>query len=138
MHKYGSKFVMELESGTTLHNSNAGSSLLTFPNVVISRFEEKSEVFKVGEIWIPKAFASLDCLIKIFIPRIKNLLQEGDMILKAEAGGGMSRLISWKLYLKSNQGLKWQLKGANEQSYTIQVSNMFSPMVEGRHIDFFA
>ncbi len=55
------------------------------------------------------------------------------MILKVEAGGGMSGLISWKLFLKSNQGLKWQLKGANEQSYTTQVSNMFSPMVEERH-----
>jgi hypothetical protein len=102
-----------------LHDSNASSySLLTFHNVVISRFEEKSEVFKVGEIWILQTFASLDYLIKIFIPRINNLLQEGDMILKVEAGGGMSGLISWKLFLKSNQGLKWQLKGANEQSYT--------------------
>jgi hypothetical protein len=129
---------MELESGTTLHNSSASSSFLTFPNVVISRFEERTEVPKVEDIWIPKAFASLYCFIKFFIPGIKNLLQEGDMILKVEVGGGKFGLISWKLYLKANQGFKWQLKGANEQSYAIQVSNVFSPMVEGRHIDFFA
>jgi hypothetical protein len=94
---------MELESGTTLHNAIASfSSFLTFPNVVISRFEERSEVPKVEDIWIPKAFASLDCFIKIFILGIKNLLQEGNMILRVEVGGGMFRLISWKLYLKSS------------------------------------
>jgi hypothetical protein len=41
---------MELESGTTLHTSNVGSSsLLTFLSVVVSRFEERSEVLKVGD-----------------------------------------------------------------------------------------
>jgi hypothetical protein len=44
MHKYGSKFLMELKSGTN------SFSLLTFPNVVVSRFEERSEIPKVGDI----------------------------------------------------------------------------------------
>jgi hypothetical protein len=97
---------MKLKNGTTLHNSNVGSSsLFTFHSVLISKFEERSEVPRVGDIWIPKAFASLDCFIKFFIQGIKNLLQEGDMILRVEDGEGMSRLISWKLYLKLNQGL---------------------------------
>jgi len=131
--------MIELESGTTLHNSSvSSSSFLTFPNVVISRFEERSEVPKVEDIWIRKAFAFLDYFIKVFILGIKKFLQKGNMILRVEARGGMFRLISWKLYLKSNQGFKWQLKGANEWSYAIQVYNMLSAMVEGIHIDFFA
>jgi hypothetical protein len=93
-HKYGSKFIMELENGTTLHISNVGSSsLLTFRNVVVSRFEERSEVPRVGDIWIPKAYASPDCFIKFFILGVENLLQ-GDKILKVEVGGGTSQLIS--------------------------------------------
>jgi hypothetical protein len=98
---------MELENGTTLHTSNVGSSLFTFPNVVVSRFEERSEVFKVGDIWISKAYASPNYFIRFFILGIENLLQERDKILKVEVGGNMSRFISWKSYLKPYQGFKW-------------------------------
>jgi hypothetical protein len=64
---------MELESGTTLHNFNVGSSsLLTFPSVVVSKFEERSEVLRVGDIWIPKAYASPDYFIRFFILAIEN------------------------------------------------------------------
>jgi len=86
---------MELESGTTLHTSNVGSySFLTFLSVVVSRFEERSEVLRVGDIWIPKAYASPNYFIRFFILKIKNLLQEGNRILKMEVGGGTFKLIS--------------------------------------------
>jgi hypothetical protein len=56
--------MMELKSGTTLHNSNASFfSLLTFPNVVVSRFEERIEIPRVGDIWIPKAYAYFSQLL---------------------------------------------------------------------------
>jgi hypothetical protein len=43
--------MMELESGITLHNSIVVSfSFHTFPNVVFSRFQEKNEIPKVGDI----------------------------------------------------------------------------------------
>ncbi len=106
MHKYGSKFVMELKSGTTLHNSNASSfSFFTFPNVVVSKFEKRSEIPRVEDIWIPKAYISPNCCIRFFILGIEILLQEEDRILKVEVGGGTSRLISWRHCLKSNEGL---------------------------------
>jgi hypothetical protein len=42
---------MELESGIALHNSSVVSfSFFTFLNVVVSRFEEKNEIPKVGDI----------------------------------------------------------------------------------------
>ncbi len=99
--------MMELESETTLQILVQVLLHFTFPDVVISRFEERSEVPKVEDIWIPKAFAFLDCFINVFILGIKNFLQEGNMIFRVEARGNMFRLISWKLYLKSNQGFKW-------------------------------
>jgi hypothetical protein len=33
-------------------------------------------------------------------------LLQGDKILKVEVGGGTSQLISWKFYLKLDQGFK--------------------------------
>ncbi len=82
---------MEPENGSTLHNSSAGfSSFLTFPSIDVSRFEERSEDPKVGDIWIPKAYISPNCFIKIFIPGIEKLLQVGDMILRMDTKGGIS------------------------------------------------
>jgi hypothetical protein len=113
--KYGSKFVMELENGSTFHNSNASfSSLFAFPNIDVSRFEKKSEIPKVGDIWIPKAYVSFDCFIKIFIPRIEKLFKVRNRILKVDIGGSTFILKTWRLCLKLDQGLKWQLESADE------------------------
>jgi len=67
-HKYGSKYVMELESGIELHNSSVGYfSLPTSPSVALSRFEKKGEIPRFGDIWIPKRYTFLDCFIRFFI-----------------------------------------------------------------------
>jgi hypothetical protein len=51
--------MMELESGTKLHNSSACFfSLFTPLSVVLSRFEEEGEISKIGDIWIPKGYVS--------------------------------------------------------------------------------
>jgi hypothetical protein len=43
--------MMELESGIALHNSSVVPfSFPTFPNVVVSRFDKKNEIPKVGDI----------------------------------------------------------------------------------------
>jgi hypothetical protein len=98
-----------------LHNSNVSSfSLPISASVIISRFEEKGEIPKVGDIWIPKGYTFPNCFIIFFIPGIEKLFQDGDIILKVEIGGGTSRLINWRLCVKSNQGIKWQLESVNE------------------------
>jgi hypothetical protein len=81
--------MMELESGIELHNSSVGYfSLPTSPSVVLSRFEKKGEIPRVGDIWIPKGYISLDCFIRFFIPGVEKLVKEGNKILRVEAGGG--------------------------------------------------
>jgi hypothetical protein len=65
---------MELESGTKLHNSTASFfSFLAYPNVVISRFEEKGDIHRVGVIWMPKGYTALYCFTRFFIPREEKL-----------------------------------------------------------------
>jgi hypothetical protein len=63
---------------------------------------------------------------------MKNLLYEGDKILRVQTSGGMSKLISWKLCVKSSEGLKWQLESSDDQTYVVQSSNLFNPMIEGK------
>lgn len=45
----------------------------------------------------------------------------------------MSQGLCWKL----DQEFKWQMESDDEQSFAIQVFNMFNPMVEGKQVDFF-
>ncbi len=107
--------MMELESGTKLHNFSVGFfSLPTSLIVYVSRIEEKGEIPKVGDIWIPKGYTFPNCFVKFFIQEAEKLFQEEDKIIRVEASGGMSRFINWRLYVKSNQGLKWQLESADE------------------------
>jgi hypothetical protein len=50
MFQYGTRFMMELEGGETLHNFSTCSSLLpTFPSVSTSIFEEEEQVPKMDE-----------------------------------------------------------------------------------------
>jgi hypothetical protein len=54
---------------------------------------------------MPKAYASLNCFTKFFIPGIKILFKVRNRILKVDVGGGTFILKNWKLCLKLNQGL---------------------------------
>jgi hypothetical protein len=48
---YGTRCMMELEGGTTLHNFSASSSLLpTLPNTSIYIFEKEEEIPRVDDI----------------------------------------------------------------------------------------
>jgi hypothetical protein len=66
---------------------------------------KRKEIPRVGDIWIPKGYTSPNCFIRIFIPRVEKLFQDGDIILKVESGGGTSRLINWRLYVNQIKDL---------------------------------
>jgi hypothetical protein len=98
---------MELRSGSTLHNFSVGFfSPFTFPNTDVARFEKRNEIPKVGHIWIPKDYVFPDCFIKVFIPRIKRLPQVKNISLTIDTRRGPSKLINWRFYSKSDQGIK--------------------------------
>ncbi len=48
----------------------------------------------VGDIWIPKLAVSPNHFVRLYIPGVEDLFQEGDHILRVEHGGSRSRLIS--------------------------------------------
>ncbi len=77
---------MDQVDGMHLHNSNDNSisspTLHRDINITIVR---TWEVLRVGDIWIPKCARSPDHFICFFIPRIENLFQIGDKILKTKA-----------------------------------------------------
>lgn len=52
------------------------------------------------------------------------------MILRVDAKGGTSRLISLKLCSKSDQKLKWHLEDVDEQSYAIQAFTFLIPWLK--------
>ncbi len=54
-----------------------------------------------------------------------------------EASGSLSQLVSWKLCQKLNQKFKWQFESFDEHAYSLQTSNILSPIVEGSQVDFF-
>jgi hypothetical protein len=122
-----------------VHNFSVDFSLLhTLLNIYNSSFGEEYTIPRIGDIWIPRSCSSPNHFICFFILRIDHLLQVGDKVLRVEAKGGLSRHLSWRLCQKLDQELKWQLESSNEQSYLFQLSDMLNPIIELRHVDFFA
>jgi hypothetical protein len=131
--------MMEQEDGAMMHNFSVDFSFLhTSLNIYNSGFGEEDVIPRIGDIWIPRSCSSPDHFIRLFILGIDHLLQVGNKVLKVEVKGGLSKLISWRLCQKFDQELKWQLESSNEQSYLLQFFNVLSPIVECRHVDFFA
>jgi hypothetical protein len=92
---YGARFMMESEGGKMSHNFSACSSLLpTFPNAFAFFFAEEKQVPKVDDLWIPSSFSTPNHFIRFFILGIEHMLQVGDKILRVEASGSLSQLVS--------------------------------------------
>jgi hypothetical protein len=49
---------------------------------------------RLGDIWIRKSAVSPNHFVRLYIPGVEDLFQEGDHILRVEHGGSRSRLIS--------------------------------------------
>ncbi len=139
VHIYGSRSMMGQEDGATMHNFNVNFSLFyTSLNIYNSSFGEEDVIPRISDIQISRSCFSPDHFICFFILRINHLLQVGDKPLKVETKGGLSTLISQKLCQRLGQELKWQLESFDEQSYLFQFFDMLNPIVEHRHVDFFA
>jgi len=76
--------------------------------------------------------------VRLYIPGVEDLFQEGDRLLRVEHGGSRSRLISWRLW-RSNEGeLRFQQEFTDEQNFTTVPSNiaLLEPIAEGVQSEF--
>jgi hypothetical protein len=70
----------------------------TLRKVSPSVLERQHSVPKIKDIWIPKLFASPNHFIKLYIPGVEDLFQNGDHLLRVEHCGSRSRIISWRIW----------------------------------------
>jgi len=70
--------------------------------------ERQRGISRLGDIWIPKIAVSPNHFVRLYIPGVEDLFQEGDHLLKVEHGGFRSRLMSWRIW--RNQEGEWQFQ----------------------------
>jgi hypothetical protein len=56
--------------------------------------ERQCSVPRLGDIWIPRSEVSPNYFVRLYIPGVEDLFQEGDRLLRVEHSGSKSRLIS--------------------------------------------
>ncbi len=77
------------------HNYRPNSTIPpTLRRVSLIFAERQHSVPRVGDIWIPKLAVSPNHFVRLYIPGVEDLFQEGDRILRVEHGGSTSHLIS--------------------------------------------
>jgi len=95
--------------------------------------ERQRGILRLGDIWVPKITVSPNHFVRLYIPGVENLFQEGDHLLRVEHGGSRSRLISWRIW-RSQEGEWWfQQESTDEQNFLTFASNVspLTPVVEG-------
>jgi hypothetical protein len=90
----------------------------TFQKVSTHRFERQKKVLQIGDIWIPFSPISPNHFNRFFIPRVEDLFQIGNRVLKVNSRA-RSRLISWRMFDDDNFGIRWQMDSTNEQNFTL-------------------
>jgi len=69
---------------------------------------------KLGDIWIPKSAVSPNHFVRLYIPGVEDLFQEGDRILRLEHDGSRSRLMSWRIWQSQEGEWRFQQESMDE------------------------
>ncbi len=56
--------------------------------------ERQCSVPRLGDVWIPKSAVSPNHFVRLYIPGVEDLFQEGDRLLRVEHGRSRSHFIS--------------------------------------------
>ncbi len=93
---------------------------------------------RLGDIWIPKSTVSPNHFMRLYIPGVEDLFQEGDRLLRVEHGGSKSRHISWKIWRNQEGGWRFQQESTDEQNFTTIPSTFefLKPIMEGAQSEF--
>jgi hypothetical protein len=89
--------------------------------------ERQRGVPRLGDIWIPKIVVSPNHFVRLYIPGVEDLFQEGDHLLRVEHGGSRSRLMSWRIWRNQEGEWQFQQESTNEQKFSTVASN-FAPL----------
>ncbi len=76
--------------------------------------------------------------MRLYIPGVEDLFQEGDRLLRVEHGRSRSRLISWKVWRSQEGEWRFQQESTNEQNFTTVPSTIapLKPIAEGVQSEF--
>jgi hypothetical protein len=88
-------------------------------------------LLRLGDIWIPKSAMSPNHFVRLYIPSVEDLFQEGDRLLRVEHSGSRSRLISWRIRQTQEREWRFQQESTDEQKFTIVLST-FAPLKQIR------
>jgi hypothetical protein len=130
---------MEQRAGFGSQNfRRAFSSFPTLRKVSPNSAERHDSIPRLGDIWIPRSAVSPNHFVRLYIPRVEDLLQEGDHVLRVEHSGSRSRLISWMVWKDQNGGWKFQQESTDEQQFSTIPSNFepLRPIHEGTQSEF--
>ncbi|CAK9202177.1 unnamed protein product [Sphagnum troendelagicum] len=130
---------MEREGGQGPRNyRTASTSPPTLHRVALELAERRCGVPRLGDIWIPRSEVSPNHFVRLYIPGVEDLFQEGDRLLRVEHSGSRSRLISWRVWRSQEGGWRFQQQSTNEQRFSTLPSN-FEPLTlvyEGAQSEF--
>jgi hypothetical protein len=114
------------------------TSPLILRRVAPSYVERQRALPRLGDIWIPKSAVSPNHFVRLYIPGVEDLFQEGDRLLRVEHGGSRSRLISWRIWRSKEGEWRFQQESTDEQNFTIVPSTIapLKPIAEGAQSEF--
>jgi len=116
----------------------ASTSPLTLRRVAPELAERQCSVPRLGDIWIPRSEVSLNHFVRLYIPGVDDLFQEGNRLLWVEHSRSRSRLISWRVWLGRDGQWRFQQKSTDEQRFSALPSNFepLRPVYEGAQSKF--
>jgi len=100
--------------------------------------ERQRSIPRLGDIWVPKTAVSPNHFVRLYIPRVEDLFQEGDRLLRVEHGGSRLRLISWRIWRSQEGEWRFQQESSDEQHFSTFGFNVspLTPVVEGAQSEF--
>jgi hypothetical protein len=100
--------------------------------------EKQRGLPKLGDIWIPKLAVSPNHFVRLYIPSVEDLFQEGDRILRVKHDGSRSRFMSWRIWQSQEGEWQFQQESTDEQSFTTIASSItpLRPVAKGAQSEF--
>jgi hypothetical protein len=90
---------MEQGDGRQPQNYRHNTTTLPILRRVTPLFAKRQRnVPRLGDIWIPKLVVSPNHFVRLYIPGVEDLFQEGDRLFRVEHSESKSRLMSWRIW----------------------------------------